>query len=138
MKGRRIEFENGRDVLRGTVISKFVDSKRPDMEETWTVFCDSVLFKEPVVTADGHPATESVEIRRRDGTPVLDKNGEPKRMAVPVFKETWIVLVDADGNQPCDADGRALYKNFGGEPLQLVKNGVPVPFRVRRRRMKEV
>jgi hypothetical protein len=94
-KNDRVEFENGRDVLRGTIVGKHIDPNRPDMEETWTVFADTVMV-----------------------------NGEP------------IVLVDADGVQACDLSGAALHKNWGGvEPLQLVKHGVPVPFRVRARRM---
>lgn len=124
-KGMRIRFENGSDILEGTVIGKFVDSTRPDMEETWTVFADSVLVKEPTgELAPGQPRKD------RNGDPVLDAKGQPKLTApTPVVAEKWLRLVDDDGVQTIE------HPNFAGDPLQLVKHGVPVPFRVRARRM---
>lgn len=132
-KGVRVEFENGRDMLRGTVASLHSDPKRPEMEETWTVFADSVLVKEP----DGHKPGDV--LLDREGNPRLDSKGNAKQSApTPVFKETWLQLVDENGLQACDENGIALHKNFAGDPLQLVKHGVPVPFRVRARRLKRL
>jgi hypothetical protein len=126
-KGMRVEFENGRDILRGTVASLHADPKRPEMEETWTVFADTVLKR----TDTGQPRFD------RDGKPVLDKNGKQKLTdGEPIYQDEWIVLVDENGLQACDDNGVALYQNFAGDPLQLVKHGVPVPFRVRARRLK--
>ncbi len=133
-KGDRIEFENGRDMLRGVVVGKHVDAGRPDMEETWTVFADSVLKR-----TDTGKRTAGEPLARHDGAPVLDSKGKQKLGAgEPIYTDEWIRVVDEDGVQACDKDGLALYKNFGGDPLQLVKHGVPVPFRVRARRAKIV
>ena len=133
-KGMRVEFENGRDMLRGVVASLHSDPKRPDMEETWTVFADSVLKRTDTgKRTDGKPRVD------RDGAPVLDVNGNRKLDAgEPIYADEWVVLVDENGLQACDDNGIALYKNFAGDPLQLVKYGVPVPFRVRARRMKKL
>ncbi len=42
--GDLVEFENGRDVLRGKVVALYVDPLRPEMEETWHVLVRSELF----------------------------------------------------------------------------------------------
>jgi len=133
-KGDRVQFDNGHDTLRGVLVGRHVDPKRPEMEETWTVFADSVLKRTPTgQRAPGHPRID------RDGGPVLNAVGERKYTAgEPIYTEEWIELVNADGVQACDHDGVAIYKNFAGDPLQLVKYGVPVPFRVRVRRMKKL
>ncbi len=134
-KGARVEFENGLDTLRGVVVGKHIDPKRPDMEETWTVFADSVLDETPALD-DGKPMMEPGEPRiGRDGAPVIDSKGNPKLTSVPVIYKEWVALVNEDGVQAVDHDGVALHWGKGGAPLQLVKNGVPVPFRVRARRM---
>jgi hypothetical protein len=131
-KGMRVEFENGRDILRGAVASLHSDPKRPEMEETWTVFADSVLKR-----TDTGKRTEGQPRLDRDGNPVLDSKGKQKLTdGEPVYADEWIVLVDENGLQACDDNGAAVYKNFAGDPLQLVKYGVPVPFRVRARRLK--
>jgi hypothetical protein len=131
-KGMRVEFENGRDTLRGTVASLHSDPKRPDMEETWTVFADSVLKR-----TDTGKRTEGGPLLDRDGKPRVDLRGKPKfDSGEPIYHDEWIKLVDDSGLQACDENGIALHKNFAGDPLQLVKHGVPVPFRVRARRMK--
>ncbi len=139
-KGMRVQFENGRDTLRGTVASLHSDPKRPDMEETWTVFADSVLKRTRMLTDDGYPASgPGKPSLDRDGKPRLDLRGQPKLTdGEPIYQDEWITLVDENGLQECDEDGVALYKNFAGDPLQLVKHGVPVPFRVRARRMTAV
>lgn len=136
-KGDRVQFENGLDVLRGVIVGKHVDPNRPDMEETWTVFADTVLVKTPILGPDGEHARGTGEPRSdRHGNPVVDAKGNAKLTAgEPLYSTEWLVLVDDDGVQACDKDGRALHKNFAGDPLQLAKHGVPVPFRVRARRM---
>ena len=123
-KGDRIEFENGRDMLRGTIVAPYVDPMRPDMEETWTVFADSVLKRTP--TGELTPGIPRIG---RDGQPVIGSNGKPKLTdPQPVYADEWIKIVDGNG--------QAAHAGAAGDSLVLVKNGVPVPFRVRARRMK--
>src|SRR5690349_3123977 len=94
-RGMRVQFENGRDTLRGTVAALYTDANRPDMEETWTVFADSVLER-----TDTGERTEGKPLLDRDGKPRLDLRGNPKLSAgEPIHDERWITLVDENGQQ---------------------------------------
>jgi hypothetical protein len=137
-RGSRVEFHNGHDVLRGTVVGRYVDDKRPDMEETWTVFADTVLARRPMLDehgkprrAPGKPLVRTTE--EGDEVPVLDVDGKQKiGDGGPVTIDTWVKLVNEDGVQS------SAYESANGGKLQLVKDGVPIPFRVRARRMTAV
>ncbi len=97
---------------------------------------DGASLDETPALDDGKPMMEPGEPRiGRDGAPVIDSKGNPKLTSVPVIYKEWVALVNEDGVQAVDHDGVALHWGKGGAPLQLVKNGVPVPFRVRARRM---
>lgn len=135
VKGARIQFENGRDVLRGTVVAKYVDPKRPTMEETWTCYADQVLVRVPKLDEHGDQVTQPGELLTHGSLPITNVSGKQKRQALPAFTESWATVVDADGVQACDSEGQALHQSASGGPLQLVKSGLPIPFRVRARRM---
>lgn len=144
-KGTRVEFHNGHDVLRGTVVARYVDDPkpgqdpRPDLEETWTVFADSVLVRAPVVGPDGKPQRAAgaplVKATAAGAIPLLSHTGAQKLGdGGPITADRWVKVINDDGVQTV----RPPSSNGNGEPIELVKNGVPVPFRVRARRLQIV
>lgn len=138
-KGTRVQFECGLDMLRGNVIARYADPKRPDMEETWTCYADQVLVRKPMLDEQGKQKTQPGKpLTNANGEQLLDAKGEPKCRPEPMFTESWVTLVDDDGVQKCDDEGNARHQSAAGGPLQLVKGGIPVPFRVRARRMTKV
>jgi len=144
-RGLRVQFENGLDVLRGYIVGRYIDGSLPSMEETWTCYADQVRVRLPLFhgkDGKGPPVMIAGPQRRnRNGDAIVNMRGYPKVDMIQQTAERWLTLVDPDGVQACDASGAAIHLatsgiiGVPGDPLQLVRNGVPVPFRVRLRRM---